>query len=141
MLLLQTYKDYHILKRPIYFTQDNDSKHTSQTAANWFKYNHIHLLPWASSSPNMNIIEHIQDYINWIICAQEVQAGNKEEAWAALQKEYYKISTSCITKLYQSLLTRVSALKKARGRHIKYQVFTRCGDVSEKILWPTFKLS
>lgn len=118
--LLQTYRDYRIPKRTTYFAQDNDPKHTSKKATAWFKQNRVHLLPWASSSADMNIIEHVWDYLDRAVRAREVQPRNKDEFWAALQEEWFRIPISYITKLYNSLPSRVQALKKARGGYTKY---------------------
>ena len=118
--LLQTYKDYCMPKRSTYFAQDNDPKHTSKAAAFWFKRNSVRLLPWASSSADMNIIENVWDYLDRSIRSREVQPRNKEEFWEALQEEWYRIPLTYITKLYLSLPTRVQALKKARGGYTRY---------------------
>lgn len=118
--LLQTYRDYRIPKRSTYFAQDNDPKHTSKKAMAWFKQNRVHVLPWASSSADMNIIEHVWDYLDRSVRAREVQPRNKEEFWAVLQEEWSQIPISYITKLYNSLPSRVQALKKAKGGYTRY---------------------
>lgn len=118
--LLQTYRDYRIPKRSTYFAQDNDPKHTSRLARAWFKQNRVHLLPWASSSADMNVIEHVWDYLDRSVRAREVQPRNKDEFWEVLQEEWYRIPLTYITKLYNSLPSRVLALKKAKGGYTKY---------------------
>ena len=118
--LLQTYGDHRILKRSTYFAQDNDPKHTSKLAAAWFKRNRVHLLPWPSTSADMNIIEHVWDYLDRNIRAREVQPRNKEEFWEVLQEEWYRIPLAYISKLYLSLPERVHALSKARGGYTRF---------------------
>lgn len=39
--------------------QDNDPKHTSNIAQQWFGNNKVHTLSWPSSSPDLNPIENI----------------------------------------------------------------------------------
>ena len=47
--------DYH----DFYFQQDNDSKHTSKLAQQWFKNNDTDVLPWPPNSPDISIIENL----------------------------------------------------------------------------------
>ena len=60
--LLGTLKDQKLKKTGKYgiiFQQDNDPKHTSCVASNWFEEKRIKKLSWPPSSPDMNIIEHV----------------------------------------------------------------------------------
>jgi DDE superfamily endonuclease/Homeodomain-like domain len=62
--ILGTLKDLSIKKKDIYFQQDNNPKHTSKVAQEWFKKNKLDVLDWAPSSPDMNIIEHVSEYLD-----------------------------------------------------------------------------
>jgi transposase len=62
--VLGTLKDLGIKKKEVYFQQDNNLKHTSKVAQDWFKKNKLDVLDWAPSSPDMNIIEHVWDYLD-----------------------------------------------------------------------------
>ena len=57
--ILGTLKDLSIKEKDVYFQQDNNLKHTSKMAQEWFRKNKLDVLDWASSSPDMNIIEHV----------------------------------------------------------------------------------
>ena len=50
--LLGTLKDLEINKKDVYFQQDNDPKHTSCLAQNWFKQKKLDKLDWPASSPD-----------------------------------------------------------------------------------------
>jgi hypothetical protein len=56
---LDTLEFYGYSNNEIVFQQDNDPKHTSRRARNWFEENEIELLDWPPQSPDLNPIEHM----------------------------------------------------------------------------------
>ena len=77
-------------------------------------------LPWAPSSPNMNIIEHVWDQLDALVCACSLLPCNKEELWVALQEKWSNFPSAMLSKLYESMPRCVATLLKARGGYTKY---------------------
>ncbi|KAL1944863.1 hypothetical protein VTO73DRAFT_2483 [Trametes versicolor] len=118
--LLGTLQDHHLNPRTFIFQQDNDRKHTSKLAQRWFDNQNILLLPWPSSSPDMNIIEHVWSELDRRVRARNPLPRNCDELWTALQEEWYGLDSAFIQRLYDSLPERVKALKAAKGHHTRY---------------------
>jgi len=87
---LSTLKDLKLRwtgKEGFIFQQDNDPKHRSKVAKDWFQKKSIKCLSWPPPSPNMSIIEHVWDQLDALICAHNPLPCNREELWTALQEE------------------------------------------------------
>ena len=62
---LPTLHNHNLKVSDIVFQQgDYDPKHTSHHAQTWFRDHGVEVLPWAPSSPDMNIIEHAWDLVD-----------------------------------------------------------------------------
>ena len=118
--LLGTLRNQGIPPYHFVFQQDNNRKHTSRLATQWFEDHNILLLPWPSSSPDMNIIEHVWDELDRCVRCHSPLPRNADELWAALEEEWYKLDKNYILKLYDSLSSCVQALRDAHGLHTRY---------------------
>ena len=118
--LLGTLDDHGMSHGCFFFQQDNDRKHTSRRALGWFDSHNIKLLPWPSSSPDMNIIEHVWEELDSRVRHRKRLPRNLNELWLALQEEWYALDISYIHKLYNSLPRRVCALDDAHGLETRY---------------------
>jgi hypothetical protein len=74
-----------------YFQQDNDPKHMSGLATQWFEDNNIQVLGWPSQSPDMNPIEHLWDHLKHQLKQYPTPPKGVHELWDRLAEEWSKI--------------------------------------------------
>lgn len=118
--LLPTLRDQNRSPRSVVFIQDRDPKHRSMVARSWFAHHCITVLPWPSSSPDMNIIEHVWGYLERRLRRRKKLPQNLEELWVALQEEWKLIDRNYIRSLYLSMPRRLASLRAAKGKYTKY---------------------
>src|SRR5580700_3442428 len=104
----------------IIFQQDNDPKHKSARARNWFKTNQVTLLPWPAQSPDMNPIEHLWQHLKTKPKEYPNPPNGILELWERVEKEWNSIDPSVVQNLIESMPRRVAALVKAKGGYTKY---------------------
>ena len=69
-------------------------------------------MDWAPSSPDMNIIEHVWEYLDKRVHTRSPLPTNQDQMWTALEEEWANIDEE---KLYKSMPDHVTALLKAKG--------------------------
>lgn len=117
---LDSLRMYGLRLSDVIFQHDNDPKHISLRARKWLLKRKVRVLPWPSSSPDMNPIEHVWAQLDRAVRARQVFPRNQDELWEALEDEWYKLPPGFISNLYKSMSHQVSALKEAQGRHTRY---------------------
>jgi hypothetical protein len=118
--LLGTLGNYNIPTKQFIFQQDNDPKHTSRLAKACFSDHTVQVLPWPASSPDLNIIKNLWEYLDCWVHSRDILPWNTEELWLALKEEWESIEQSVIDQLYESLPDRVEAVIAAKGGNTKY---------------------
>ena len=77
--ILETLRDLEIIKKDIYFQQNNNLKHTSCLAQDWFTKKKVNKLDWPASSLDMNIIENLWEYLDHRVHTQDPLLRKKQE--------------------------------------------------------------
>jgi len=100
------------------FEQDNDLKHKSRVATEFFNNNNIELLEWPAQSPDLNPIEHL-----WFILDQKIRQNNKSNKVTfmdELKRQWDLLPNSLLHTLVESLPNRLKRVIDNKGGETKY---------------------
>jgi hypothetical protein len=117
---LGSFEDLRLNYKHFDFIRDNNPKYTAGIIKEWHDEVKLRELPWLGWSPDMNIIEHVWDYLKRQVCKQEVLLWSPDKLWDTLAEEWYKIPLDYIQKLYDSMPQHIQELKEANGGTTHY---------------------
>ena len=100
------------------FQQDNDPKHTAINTQRAIHEMQIPLEDWPSQSPDLNPIENLWSILDRSI--SDRRCNTKAELWECLQEAWYKLDSSILTKLVESMPRRLNAVIDNKGYPTKY---------------------
>jgi transposase len=107
-------------KEDIIFQQDNDPKHKSKVAQEWFEDNEVEVLQWPAQSPDLNPIEHLWQHLKRRLSSYELVPNGVEELWQRVRTEWDQIPPEVCQNLIHSMPDRVAAVLKAKGGYTNY---------------------
>ena len=98
-----------IMKNSVILQFDNNPKHISLKALEFYKENNIKIIDWPSNSPDLNPIKNIWAKIKNKLCRQEFYNINKlrkrvEKEWVSLTKKNLQIYSNSMKNKIESCL-------------------------------------
>lgn len=118
--LLPSLSDAGVDVGEMILVQDNAPAHRSAAAKSWFEENDMETLPWPPSSPDLNLIENLWEYLDRQVRKRRPLPSNVNQLWRYLEEEWARIDNHIIDNLYASIPRRIEAVEKAKGLWTKY---------------------
>lgn len=118
--LLETLEDYDKDVSDIIFQQDNDPKHTSKLAKNWFKTQKMKVLKWPAQSPDLNPIEHLWVHVKRRLAEYEEPPKGVNDLWTRVEDVWAAIPAEVCQRLVETMPRRIKAVIDAKGGYTEY---------------------
>ena len=109
-----------IRRHHLMFQHDNARPHVARISTQFLEAEHVPVLPWPASSPDMSPIEHVWDALGRLERQHGPVPANIHQLRTAIEEEWDNIPQATINSLINSMWRRCVALHEANGGHTRY---------------------
>jgi hypothetical protein len=100
------------------YQQDNDPKHTSKAAREWFAQKRIEVMQWPAQSPDLNPIETLWNDVDAVV--KKKKPRNLDELEAVVKAAWAEIPVERCVRLVDSMPRRLAEVIKNKGYATSY---------------------
>ena len=100
------------------FQHDNAPCHKAAAVTEWLAEQNVSVLNWPPQSPDLNPIEHLWEYIQCRL--NMLPTTTTSTLWENIRRIWNSIPPDVVTKLVESMPSRLRTVIKAKGGHTKY---------------------
>jgi len=94
--------------------------HITRIVQDYLQQEAIELLPWSAMSPDMNLIEHLWDYLGRKVNARTPKCQNIQELGTVLVQGWQQYPQHRLRRLIHRIRRRVQELYRMRGSYTRY---------------------